>query len=163
VKISFSNDHAAVAVRDSLLAKMRSLGHEVVDFGARTSESVDYADSAAPALDSLAKGEVDRAVLVCGSGIGMSIVANRVPGVRCALVTDLFAAEMSRLHNDANCLALRAREQDSSINEQIIEKWLATGFEGGRHTRRVEKIEEVSRGVTGRIDNGGNTCDGSTF
>lgn len=151
MKIAFSNDHAGAPMRSIILAKLQELGHEVIDYGAQGDCSVDYPDYAKPALEALVNGRVDRAILVCGSGIGMSIAANRIPAVRCALATDLFAAEMSRRHNDANCLALRAREQSPELNAQIVEKWLATPFEGGRHLRRIEKIEtladEVRRGT----------------
>lgn len=142
MKIAFSNDHAAVESRH-LIKEMTAKGHEVQDFGVPTPERVDYPDVAAPAIKALVSGEVDRAILVCGSGIGMSIVANRVPGVRCALVTDKYAAEMSRMHNDANCLALRSREQSEALNSEILALWLDTGYEGGRHQGRVEKIEAV--------------------
>ena len=142
MKIAFSNDHAAVASRH-LIDELRRAGHEVTDYGVPTEERVDYPDVAAPALKELVEKRVDRVVLVCGSGIGMSIVANRVPGVRCALVTDAWAAEMCRRHNDANCLALRSREQPETLNSEILKIWLNTDFEGGRHSERLEKIETV--------------------
>jgi len=145
VKIAFSNDHAGLDAREPLLEKLRQMGHEVVDYGVTESTSVDYPDVAKPAVQALSKGEVDRTILVCGSGIGMSMVANRYPGVRCALTTDTYGAEMSRRHNDANCLALRSREQLPEVNEQILDKWLQTDFEGGRHAGRVSKIEDISR------------------
>lgn len=146
MKIAFSNDHAGAPARDYLLAKLKSLGHEVLDFGAQTADAVDYPDYARPAVQALLDRRAERAVLVCGSGIGMSIVANRFAGIRCALATDLFGAEGSRKHNDANCLSLRARNQEAAVNEKILEIWLATDFEsGGRHSRRVEKIETVSQ------------------
>lgn len=144
VKIAFSNDHAASDVRDALVAYLRELGHEVTDYGERNGQSVDYPDMALPAVRDVAEGRADRAVLVCGSGIGMSIVANRFPGVRCAMVTDEWAAEMSRRHNDANCIAIRAREQSIDLNKRILDKWLMTPFEGGRHQPRIDKIESVS-------------------
>jgi ribose 5-phosphate isomerase B len=142
LKIAFANDHAGFPARERILVKLRSLGHEVVDFGVSSDSAVDYPDYARPAAQALAQGEVDRAVLVCGSGVGMSIAANRVAGVRCALVTDLFAAEGSRRHNNANALALRAREQSPDLNDAILELWLKTPFDGGRHKQRVDKIEE---------------------
>lgn len=148
MKIAFTNDHAGSPAREKLLAKLRELGHEVLDFGAKSEESVDYPDYAVPAVEALVRGDVDRAVLVCGSGIGMSMVANRFPGVRCALATDLFAAQASRSHNDSNALALRAREQSGDLNAEIIEKWLETPFEGGRHQRRVHKIDAVAENHT---------------
>lgn len=147
MKIAFSNDHAALDSRERLIRKLQSLGHEVVDYGVAENRSVDYPDVAKPAVEALARGEVDRTILVCGSGIGMSMVANRYPGVRCALTTDVYGAEMSRRHNDANCLALRSREQSAEANEQIVQTWIETPFEGGRHSKRIEKIEEVSRGL----------------
>lgn len=153
MKIAFANDHAAAGERQALITKMRAMGHEVVDFGSSEPGPVDYPDYAAPAARALSAGETDCAVLICGSGVGMSIVANRFPGVRCALVTDLFAAESSRRHNNANCLALRAREQSRELNEQILETWLATPFDGGRHEHRVRKIDEVARDA---CDNGRN-------
>lgn len=142
MKIAFSNDHAAVASRH-LIDELKAAGHEVVDYGVATEERVDYPDVAEKALKDLVEGRVERTVLVCGSGIGMSIVANRVPRVRCALVTDVWAAEMSRKHNDANCLALRNREQSEAVNSEILSTWLATEFEGGRHQERLSKIESV--------------------
>lgn len=140
MKIAFTNDHAAVQERERLIAKLHALGHEIIDLGARTAESVDYPHYAAAAARAVSTGEADRAILVCGTGIGMSIVANKFPGVRCAVATDKYAAEMSRRHNDANCLALRAREQEPDTNDEILEVWLATEFEGGRHSRRVDLI-----------------------
>jgi ribose 5-phosphate isomerase B len=143
MKIAFANDHAATKARTELIEKLRELGHEVVDMGTDSTESVDYPDYAAKAASAVSSGEVDRAVLVCGSGVGMSMAANRYPGVRCALTTDLYTAEMSRLHNDTNCLSLRSREQDPELNRKIIEKWLATPYEGGRHQRRLEKLDQL--------------------
>jgi len=142
MKIAFSNDHAAVASRH-LIDELKQAGHEVIDYGIDTETRVDYPDVAAPALKDLVEGRVDRVVLTCGSGIGMSIVANRVPGIRCALVTDKWAAEMSRRHNNANCLALRSREQSESVNSEILSTWLNAEFEGGRHEDRINKIEAV--------------------
>ena len=142
MKIAFTNDHAAVEAREQIIRKLRELGHEVIDLGAKSPESVDYPNYAAAAARAVAAGEADRAVLVCGTGIGMSIVANKFRGVRCAVATDTYAAEMSRRHNDANCLALRAREQSPETNEQILDVWLKTEFEGGRHERRVKLIQD---------------------
>ncbi len=142
MKIAFSNDHAAVASRH-LIDELRAAGHEGVDYGVPTEERVDYPDVAAPAIKDLASHNVDRTVLVCGSGVGMSIVANRVPGIRCVLAVDNYSAEMSRKHNDANCLALRSREQSEQLNSEILKTWLNTEFEQGRHDQRNQKIESV--------------------
>lgn len=149
MKIAFSNDHAAVASRH-LINELRAAGHEVSDYGVPTEERVDFPDVAAPALQDLVDGNVDRVVLVCGSGIGMSIVANRVPGIRCAMVTDAYAAEMSRRHNNANCLALRSREQSEALNSELLSIWLKTEFEDGRHDQRNEKIESVGSSCAAR-------------
>jgi len=148
MRIAFSNDHAALDTRQAILDEIKALGHEVVDYGVPEPTSVDYPDMAAPAARDLAEGKVDRAILACGSGIGMSIVANRIPGVRCAMVTDLYGAEMSRRHNDANCLALRSRAQSPDLNREIVKAWLQTPFEGGRHQGRVEKIDSVACRIT---------------
>lgn len=145
MRIAFSNDHAAVDSRH-LIDELKQAGHEVVDYGVASLDRVDYPDVAAPALKDLIDHKVDRVVLVCGSGIGMSIVANRVSGVRCALATDTYAAEMSRKHNNSNCLALRSREQSEELNSAILKQWMNTEFESGRHEARNEKIEAVAAG-----------------
>jgi ribose 5-phosphate isomerase B len=142
LKIAFSNDHAAVASRH-LINELKQAGHEVIDYGVSTEARVDYPDVAAPALNDLVGEKVDRVLLVCGSGVGMSIVANRIAGVRCALITDPWAAEMCRRHNDCNCLALRSREQSEEMNSKLTRIWLETPFDGGRHQERIEKIEAV--------------------
>lgn len=145
MKIAFSNDHAGVPAR-GLIDTLKGLGHEVIDYGVASKDSVDYPLVAEPALEAFVSGKVDRIVLVCGSGVGMSIVANRVEGIRCVLATDLYSAEMSRKHNNTNCIALRSRgEEDPKHNEEILSTWLATEFEGGRHERRVNEIETVGK------------------
>jgi ribose 5-phosphate isomerase B len=143
LRIAFSNDHAAIESRD-LIDQLNAAGHEVVDYGVSSADRVDYPDVAVPALKDLVDHKVDRVVLVCGSGVGMSIVANRVPGVRCALAVDKYSAEMSRKHNNTNCLALRSRDQSAELNREILDLWLTTEFEGGRHDLRNEKIETVA-------------------
>lgn len=148
MRIAFANDHAAHEARTAVLAQLRDLGHEVVDYGFAGSESVDYPDYAGQAAAAVACGEVDLGIVMCGSGIGVSIVANKFSGVRCALCTDLYGAEMSRRHNDANCLALRVREQTAEMNAAIIALWLKTEFEGGRHCGRVDKIDSVAQVAT---------------
>lgn len=152
MRIAIANDHAGASMRDIVIKVLQAHGHEIIDCGTDGSCAVDYPDYAIQAVTKLVQHEVDRVILICGSGIGMSIVANRIPGVRCALATDLFAAEMSRRHNDANCLALRAREQSPELNAQIVEKWLETPFEGDRHSRRIEKIESVTAKFRSRLE-----------
>lgn len=144
LRVAFSNDHAAIESRH-LIDDLKAAGHDVVDYGVSSPDRVDYPDMAAPALKDLVDHNVDRVVLVCGSGIGMSIVANRVPGVRCALAIDKYSAEMSRKHNNTNCIALRGRNQSEELNSEILKLWMNTEFEGGRHEGRVEKIETVGQ------------------
>jgi len=143
MKIAFGNDHAALEMRDQLAQRLRDLGHEVADFGAKTPESVDYPDFAKRVALEVALGRARFGVLICGSGVGMSIAANKVRGVRAVLAIDLYSAEMGRRHNDANVLCLRAREQRLEQNFEILDKFLATEFEGGRHGRRIEKIAAI--------------------
>ncbi len=144
MKIAFASDHAAVEARGPIVAEIERLGHEVIDFGYDGSESVDYPDFAIRALRAFRQGEVDRVILMCGTGLGMSYVANKVTGVRCARCLDEYDAQLCRTHNNTNCLALRARHQDPALNRRIVEIWLTTPFEGGRHQRRIEKIESVT-------------------
>jgi len=146
LRVAFGNDHAAVAMRPALLAHLSAYAAadgrttHVLDLGAPTTESVDYPDYAAHVAHTVACGQADVGVLICGSGIGMCIAANKVRGVRAALCIDAFSAEMSRRHNNANVLCLRAREQDVATNLRLIDLFLATPFEGGRHQGRVDKI-----------------------
>ncbi|MFH0793333.1 MAG: ribose 5-phosphate isomerase B [bacterium] len=132
MKIAFGNDHAAAAMRDALVGFLREQGHEVMDLGWKGKESVDYPDFARSVAEKVARGEADRGVLICGTGIGMAIAANKVAGIRAAVGTDLFEAEYMRRHNDVNVLALRAREQTLERNQEILKVWLETLFEGGK-------------------------------
>jgi ribose 5-phosphate isomerase B len=141
VKIAVAADHAAVHEKDAVAAWLRELGHEVTDFGTNGEASVDYADYARPAAEAVGRGACERAVLLCGSGLGPCYVANRVRGVRAALLANPFLAEMSRRHNDANAACFGARWQDLTTIKCLLKTWLDTPFEGGRHVRRVEKID----------------------
>jgi ribose 5-phosphate isomerase B len=144
MKIAFANDHAGLTMREPLLTELKRRGHEVIDVGAQTDASVDYPDFAEKACDLVRKGEAERAVLVCGTGIGISIAANKIPGIRAAMVTDEFGAQMSREHNNANVIALRGREFDPEENKHLLGIWLETDFAGGeRHNRRIEKIKKL--------------------
>jgi ribose 5-phosphate isomerase B len=140
MKIAFANDHAATSIRMDLLDAIKSAGHDVIDCGTDSESSVDYPDMAGAAIAEFLAGRADRVVLVCGSGVGMSIAANRHPEVRCVLAVDPWTARMARAHNDANCLALRAREQSPEVNRAILAEFLSGTFEGGRHERRVAKL-----------------------
>ena len=143
MKIVIASDHAGLALKAELLELMRGKGHTVDDLGAFSGESVDYPDFASRASKAVAGGEADRGVLVCGTGIGMSIVANKHKGVRAALCTSEFEARMSSAHNDANVLCLGQRVVGGGLARAILEAFLEQPFEGGRHEKRVQKIRDV--------------------
>ncbi len=140
MKIAVGSDHRGYQVKCKILAQIGELGHTGVDFGPGSADSVDYPDVAAKVAKAISQGEIDRAVLICGTGIGMCIVANKYPGVRAASCHDDLTAEMSRRHNDANILCLSADLLGERLVTRMVELWLTTEFEGGRHARRVEKI-----------------------
>lgn len=142
MKIAFGCDHAGFPLKAEVLDALARLGHETFDLGAaNATESVDYPDFAHVVAARVAAGEVDLGVLVCGSGVGMSIAANRHRGVRAVVCSESYSATMSRLHNDANVLCFGARVVGPGVARQIVEAFVQTGFEGGRHGRRVAKIE----------------------
>jgi ribose 5-phosphate isomerase B len=143
MKIAIGCDHAAVELKEALFSLLADKGHEVLDFGTRGTGSVDYPDFGEKVGLSVSEGEADRGILICGTGIGMSIVANKIPGIRAALCSEPFSARMSRLHNDANVLVLGGRVTGRNLAEEIVATWLETPFEGGRHARRVEKITGI--------------------
>ena len=145
MNIALASDHAGYALKERLKVLLDELGHVCVDFGTRSEESCDYPDFAFPASEALARGEVDRAVLVCGSGVGMSMCANRVAGVRAALCSSVEIARLSRRHNDANALCLAARFIDGKTAFEVVRVWLDEAFEGGRHARRVSKMAAYDR------------------
>lgn len=147
MKIALASDHRGYESKRRVLAALQMLGHEVLDFGAASQESCDYPDFAFAAARSVAAGEADRGILICGTGIGMSIAANKVPGVRAALCHDSITAEMSRRHNDANILCLSADLLGEELIERLLKIWLETKFEGGRHLKRVEKIGKIEQDV----------------
>ena len=142
MNIAIGCDHAGyplkVAVKDKLLKE----GFEVVDFGTDSVESVDYPGYGKAVGKAVADGEAEKGIVICGSGIGISIAANKVKGVRCALCTSVEMAEMSRRHNDANVLAMGARMIEQDLAFKIVDKWLATDFEGGKHLRRINMLDE---------------------
>jgi ribose 5-phosphate isomerase B len=141
VRVALANDHAGHDLKVLLAAHAREKGHTVVDVGPSPGGSVDYPDYAHRVARLVASGEADRGVLVCGTGIGMSMAANRHPGVRAALCHDAFTAEAARRHNDANVLCIGGRTTGSGVALQILEIFLAAAFDGGRHGRRVKQIE----------------------
>jgi ribose 5-phosphate isomerase B len=149
--IAFGCDHGGVDLKDHLIGFLRSKGTDVRDFGTHGRESVDYPDFGREVSRCVSEGQADRGVLVCTSGIGMSIVANKFPGVRAALVRDIDEARSSREHNDANILVLSGAKTDAALARQIIETWLATQFGGGRHQRRIDKISQTERDLGTRL------------
>ena len=141
MRLAAASDHAGFPLKNHLVAWLRGRGHEVVDLGTHSAESTDYPDFAHEVARRIASGEFERGLLVCGTGIGMSITANRHAGVRAARCLTEYDARMARAHNDANVLALGERVTGAGLAEAILETFLATAFEGGRHARRVQKIE----------------------
>jgi ribose 5-phosphate isomerase B len=140
MKIAIGSDHRGFDVKTRVVALLRDIGHEVIDVGPEGKASVDYPDFALEVAQGVGTGRVDRGILICGTGIGMCIAANKVPGVRAAPCHDSITAEMSRRHNDANVLCLSADLLGIELIERMVRIWLATEFEGGRHARRVDKI-----------------------
>ncbi len=141
MRIAIGADHAGFILKDHLRARLAEAGHELRDFGAHSVESVDYPDYAALVARAVAESTAERGILVCGSGIGMAIAANRIRGVRAAACIDLYSARLCRQHNDANILTLGSRIVAPPLAEAIAEIFLATPFEGGRHARRVAKLD----------------------
>lgn len=145
MKIAVGNDHRGVAAKQRLVTLLQNQGHTVVDLGATSAASVDYPDYAIPVAEAVAKGTVDRGILICATGHGMCIAANKVKGVRAVNCRDLVDAEMSRLHNNANVMCLSADLLGEDAVERITKVWLETAFEGGRHARRLDKVTEYEQ------------------
>lgn len=147
MRIVLAADHRGHSLKEKVHLLLTEEGHEVVDMGTNSARSCDYPDMGSKAAKAVAAGKVDRGILVCGTGIGMSIVANKVPGVRAALCTDELGAQLSRSHNDANMLCLAADVTGENMVRHIVRRWLETDFDdSGRHARRVMKIACVERG-----------------
>jgi len=145
MKVAIAADHRGHDAVTPLAEALRAQGREVLVMGACDGTPCDYPDRAVPVARAVAQGEADFGILLCGSGIGMCITANKIPGIRAALAHDEFTAQISRAHNDANVLCLSADLLALKLIDRIVETWLATPFEGGRHARRVQKIAEIER------------------
>ncbi|HWB13540.1 MAG TPA: ribose 5-phosphate isomerase B [Pirellulales bacterium] len=145
MRIAIGSDHRGFAIKQKLIDLLKRLGQEVEDVGTYSAESIDYPDVASIVGGKVSRAEVQRGILICGTGIGMSIVANKFPGVRAAPCHDDLSAEMSRRHNDLNVLCLSADMLGEKLIDRMVEIWLKTEFEGGRHARRVEKISKLER------------------
>ena len=140
MKIAIGCDHGALALKASVKKVLSALGMESDDLGTFTEESVDYPDIAEKVCEAITTGQADRGVVLCGTGIGISIAANKIHGIRCALCGDVYSARMARAHNDANVLALGGRVLGPGLAEEIVRAFFTQDFEGGRHARRVGKI-----------------------
>ena len=145
MKIAVASEHRGFKAKDKILSLVRELHHEGLDFGPLTDEMCDYPDYASKAAKAVSSGEVDRAILIGGTGIGMTIVANKFRGVRAALCHDVLSAQISRSHNNANILCLSVDLIATASMPRMIQTWIDTPFEGGRHERRVEKISQYER------------------
>ena len=144
MRIAIASDHAALALKSALLAYLTEAGHQVEDLGPHDEASVDYPDYGYKLADTVASGAAERGVALCGSGIGISIAVNRNPACRCALVSEPFSAALAREHNDANVIAMGARLTGEDMAKACLDAFLSTGFGGGRHSPRVEKLSNPS-------------------
>ena len=143
MRIAIGSDHRGYVIKSKIINLLQRLGQEVVDEGVHDQQSADYPDIAALVGKRVSQGEVERGILICGTGIGMAIAANKFPGVRAAPCHDDLTAEMSRRHNDLNVLCLSADMLGERLIDRMVEIWLKTEFEGGRHARRLEKIQQL--------------------
>ena len=143
MKIAVACDHGGLELKKALLHYLAAHGHEIVDFGTNCADSCDYPDYALPAAEAVASGKCERGILICSTGIGISIAANKVRGIRCAHCHDTYSAKYTRLHNDANMLAFGQKVIGEGLMLEIVDIFLNTEFEGGRHQRRVDKISAI--------------------
>ena len=146
MRVSMGSDHAGYRLKEELKTFLQTEGHEVLDVGTDSEETVDYPDFCAAAARAVIDGRADRAIVLGGSGQGEQLAANKVRGTRAALCNDLHLAHLSRRHNDANVLAMGGRIVAAELAKEIVKLWLATPFDGGRHARRLEQIAEIERG-----------------
>jgi ribose 5-phosphate isomerase B len=145
MKIAIGSDHAGFELKEKIKKYLDELGYKYKDFGTDSNESVDYPDYASKVAEGVAKKEYDRGILICGSGIGMCMTANKIPGIRAALCHNIETAKLSREHNDANVLTFGARMIDENTAKDIVKVWLKTEFLGDRHLRRINKIKDIEK------------------
>lgn len=143
LRIAIGSDHGGYELKEIVMEHLKKKGIEYKDFGCYSCSSVDYPDIALPVAEAITSGEFDRGILICGTGIGISIAANKVPGIRAALCSDTFSARMTRMHNDANILAMGGRVVGPGLALDIVDEFLKGEFEGERHIKRVEKITKI--------------------
>jgi len=149
MNIALASDHAGFEMKEMIARFLTGRGAAFMDLGSRAGESVDYVDYAAAAAEAVLAGTCDRAILVCGTGIGMAMAANKFPGIRATVCWTPATAEMARRHNDSNCLTLGGRVLDDQTALEIVRIWLETPFDGGRHERRLAKIAEIEKKTCG--------------
>ena len=145
MKIAIGCDHAGFNLKKDIEPLLKELDNAVEDFGTHSADSVDYVDYGEKVSSAVSEGKADRGILICGTGIGMSIVANKFSGIRASLCDNMYTAKMSRLHNDANILIMPGRVIGSELAKEIVKLWLSTPFEGGRHQDRLDKVTELER------------------
>lgn len=145
MKIALGSDHGGIELKEEIINYLKNEGYEIKDFGTRTKDSCDYPDYAVPVAEAVASKEFDFGILVCGTGIGIGIAANKVPGIRAALCSDTFSAHATREHNNANILTLGQRVVGPGLALDIVKTFLNTKFEGGRHQTRIDKISDVEK------------------
>lgn len=141
--VAIGADHAGYHLKEEVKACLKELGYACEDFGTHSANPVDYPDFAHAVADAVARGQYPRGILICGTGLGMAMTANKVTGIRAATCHDVFSAKQSRLHNDANILTMGGRVIGVGAAQEVVQAWLATPFEGGRHARRLEKISQI--------------------
>lgn len=144
-KIAIASDHAGLELKEEIKQFLHKQGFEVIDMGTNGSESVDYPDYGIPVAEKVSKGEIEKGILICATGIGMSIVANKFPNVRAGLVNDVYTARMAKEHNDANILVIAGKIASKELAIELVGTWLDAEFEGGRHQRRLDKIKEIEK------------------
>ena len=145
MKIGIGNDHSALELKAEIIGFLKEKGYEIVDFGTNSTESCDYPIYGEKVARAVAAGEVEKGILICGTGLGISLAANKVEGIRAVVCSEPFTAKMSRAHNNCNILALGARVVGAELGKMIVDTWLSTEFEGGRHQRRVDMIMDIEK------------------
>ena len=145
MKIAIANDHAALEMKNEIKAYLEEKGYEVLNFGTDTKESCNYPEYAEPAANAVASGECDLGIVICGTGMGISLCCNKVNGIRCCCCSEPYTAQMSRRHNNTNMLAFGARVIGIDMAKMIVDAWLAAEFEGGRHAKRVEMMMDIEK------------------
>ena len=146
-KIAIASDHVGIELKEDIKIFLKEKGFDVLDMGTNGNESVDYPDYGVPLSEKVSQGKLEKGILICGTGIGMSIVANKFSNVRAALVSDVYSARMAKEHNDANILVIGGRVAGKGLAREMVKTWLEAKFQGGRHQKRLDKIKEIEKGM----------------